>query len=370
MRYDVLIIGGGPVGNYLATLLGGKLDVAVVERKRSFGGKACTGIVGAESFEKLGFPREAVVNELRGAVFYSKIQSFEIKRNSPQAYVIDRKTFEAALAKRAIKKGVDYFVGTTFLGFKSGRARVQHMNQTFEVEADFYVGADGVASTVAREIGARSEAEFLKGYEVEVVGNFRRDFTEVWVNRELNPEFFFWVTPVSEDVARVGTFGELGAFERFLLDRGLKPTSVIEFKAGSVGLGWRRPWVRDNVALVGDAALQIKPTTAGGIVFGALCAHHLAKAIITGDLGEYERSCSAVKRQISFGLRVRKVFKGMSQEGIEKVFEVLGGDEARGVIEEHADFDDHLRTFKALAKKPRLLAALLRISPSLIRALL
>ncbi|ASJ02074.1 bacteriochlorophyll synthase [Thermococcus profundus] len=369
MRYDVLIIGGGPAGNYLAQLLGRKLDVAVVEKKRSFGGKACTGIIGAESFEKLDFPGEAVLNELRGAVFYSKIQSFQIERETPQAYVVDRKVFEAGLAKRAVKRGVDYFMGTSFLGFKNGRAKLQHLNETFEIEADFYVGADGVASTVAKGIGAKSEAEFLKGYEAEIVGEFNKDFTEVWINKEVNPEFFFWVTPVSGDVARVGTFGSLESFRRFLTDRGLKPTSIIEFKAGSVGLGWRQPWVRENVALLGDAALQVKPTTAGGIVFGALCAHHLARAILSGDLSEYERACAGIKKQIAFGLKVRRIFKGMSQEGIERVFEVLGSEEAREVIENHADFDDHLRTFKALAKKPRLLASLLRISPSLIRAL-
>lgn len=370
MRYDVLIIGGGPVGNYLATLLAGELEVAVVERKRAFGGKACTGIIGRESFERLDLPKEAVINELRGAVFYSKIQNFEIKRDSPQAYVVDRKILEKKLAKMAIKQGAHYFIGTTFIGFRNGRAKLQHLKETFEIEADFYVGADGVVSTVAREIGAKSEAELLKGFEVEVIGEFRRDFAEVWINRELNPEFFSWVAPLGEDTARVGTLGTLEALNRFLRVRGLRPTAIIEFNAGSVGLGWRRPWAKGNVALVGDAALQIKPTTAGGIVFGSICAHHLARAILSGDLGEYERACSPVKKQIAFGLRVRRIFKGMNQEGVERVFEVLGSEEAREIIESQADFDDHLRTFKAIARRPKLLTALLRISPTLIRALL
>lgn len=370
MKYDVLIIGAGPVGNYLARLLAGKLDVAVVERKRSFGGKACTGIIGAESFERLDLPKEAVLNPLRGALFKSRIQSFEIARKSAQAYVVDRKTLERKLAEEAVRKGADYFVGTTFTGFRDGRARLQHLKETFEISADIYVGADGVASTVAKEIGAESDAEFLKGYEVEIVGEFRPDFVEVWVNKDLNPEFFSWVVPISANVARVGTFGSLEALNRFLRTRGLKPTSVLEFKAGSVGLGWRKPWVKGNVALVGDAALQIKPTTAGGIVFGAICAYHLAEAILSGDLSQYVAACSAIRKQISFGLRIRKAFKGLSQEGIERIFEVLGSQEAKEVIEEQADFDDHLRTFKAIARRPKLLAGLLRASPSLIRALL
>jgi geranylgeranyl reductase family protein len=366
----VLIIGGGPAGNYLASILAGKLSVAVVEKKGSFGGKACTGIVGANSYERLGLPEGAVINSVRGATFYSRIQSFEIERKTPQAYVVDRKALERGLAERAIKRGADYFMSTTFKGFKNGRAVLQHLNERFEVEAEFYVGADGISSTVAKEIGAKTRAEFLTGYEVEVVGSFRRDFVEVWVNKEITPDFFAWVAPVSESVARVGTFGSMEALNRFLRVRMLRPTAVVEFKVGSVGFGWRKPWVRGNVALVGDAALQIKPTTAGGIVFGAICARELARAIISNDVQSYEKSCSWVRNQISFGLKFRKLFLSLDQDAIERIFEVLSSREAREVIESQADFDDHVRTAKAILKRPRLLAKLIRISPTIVRALL
>ena len=370
MRYDVLIIGGGPVGNYLANLLARDFKVAVVERKGSFGGKACTGIIGAENYERLGLPESAVLNKLRGAVFYSRIQSFEIERKSPQAYLVDRKALERWLAERAVKKGVDYYMSTTFLAFRDGRALLQRLGERIEIEANFYVGADGVDSTVAKAMGVQTKAEFLSGYEAEVVGEFNPDFVEVWVNREINPEFFFWVAPVSEGVARVGTFGSLDSFHRFLKIRMLKPTSIVEFKAGSVGFGVRKPWVRGNVALLGDAALQIKPTTAGGIVYGMYCAHALRKALLDGKLQDYEKGCSFVKKQVSFGLRFRRVFLGLSQDDIERVFEVLGSPEAREVIEEQADFDDHLRTAKAILKRPKLLARLIKISPAIVRTLL
>lgn len=370
MKYDVLIIGGGPIGNYLANLLARDFSVAVVEKKGSFGGKACTGIIGAENFERLGLPEEAILNKLRGAVFYSRIQSFEIERKSPQAYLVDRKILEKSLAEKAAKRGVDYYMGTTFLGFKNGRAVLQRFGERFEIEAGFYVGADGVSSTVAKAIGAQTNAEFLSGYEVEVVGDFpRKDFVEVWVNKDINKEFFFWVAPVNEGLARVGTFGSLDALYRFLKIRMLKPNAVVEFKAGSVGFGVRKPWIRGNVALIGDAALQIKPTTAGGIVYGMICAHALRSALIEGRPKEYEKLCKSIKRQISFGLRFRKVFKGLSQDDIEKVFEVLGSEEAKEVIESQADFDDHVKTAKAIIRRPKLLAKLLRISPSIVRYL-
>ena len=369
MKYEVLIIGGGPVGNYLATLLAGKMDVAVVERKGHFGGKACTGIVGAEMYEGLGLPEKAILNAFNGAFFISKKTVFEVSRKTPQAYLVDRKILERELAKRAMKRGAEYYMATSFLGFRNGKAVVQHLDSKFEIEAKFYVGADGVNSTVAREIGARTDGEVLKGWEVEVLGNFRRDRVEVWVNKDLNPEFFFWVAPINEEEARVGTFGSVDSLAKFLKLRRLNGGRILEFKTGAVILGWRRPWVKGNVALLGDAALQIKPTTAGGIVFGAYCARVLAKGILNGDISRYERECSWVRNQISFGLRVRKLFRKMSQENIEEVFDVLSSEEAREIIERSANFDDHVQTVKAILKSPRLLAKLIRISPMILRML-
>ncbi|AEH25541.1 geranylgeranyl reductase family protein [Pyrococcus yayanosii] len=371
MKYDVLIIGGGPVGNYLAYLLAGDFRVAVVEKKGSFGGKACTGIIGAESFERLGLPKDAILNKFRGAVFYSRIRSFEVERKAPQAYLVDRKILEKTLAEKAIRRGAEYYMATTFIGFRNGRAVLQHLGKEFEVEATFYIGADGVNSAVAKAIGARTRAEFLTGFEVEVVGDFsRKDFVEVWVNKDMNPDFFFWVAPVNEGLARVGTFGSVDALARFLKVRMLKPEAVVEFKSGVVGFGTRRPWVRGNVALIGDAALQIKPTTAGGIVFGMVCAHALKNALLEDNLDAYEKACSWIRRQISFGLRFRRLFRRLSQDAIEEIFDVLGSEEARAIIEAQADFDDHLKTAKAILRRPRLLAKLIRISPSIVRALL
>ena len=368
MKYDVAIIGGGPVGNYLANLLAGEFKVVVVEAKNSFGGKACTGIMGAENYEKLNLPKEAIINKLRGAIFYSRIQSFEIERPTPQAYVVDRKLLERKLAENAIRHGAEYYMGTRFLGFKNRKAIVQRFNEKFEIEADFYVGADGVNSKVAQEIGARTDAEFLSGYDVEVVGDFNRtDFVEIWVNKEINNEFFMWLAPIDNFNARLGTFGTYDSLFRFVKLKLLKETNIVEIKAGNVGLGFRKPWVKGNVALVGDAALQIKPLTAGGIVYGMLCSHALRYSIRRGNLKRYEDLCKDIKKQISFGLRIRRLFKALNQDQIEKFFEIFSSDEAKNVIETYADFDDHKKTITAIVKNPKLLARGLKVFPMLLR---
>ena len=368
--YDVLVVGAGPVGNYLAYLLSENHDVLVVERKGSFGGKACTGIIGAESYRRLKLPAKAVLNQLNGARFLSRDSGFEVWRDEAQAYVVDRKTLEKELAMRAVRRGADYMMMTRFVGFRGGKAVLQHLNEEFEVEARYYVGADGLASSVAKAIKASAEAEILKGYELDVVGDFDRRKVEVWVNKEINDEFFMWVTPVNDGLARVGTFGKLDSFRRFLRIRGLSPLRAVEVKAGSVALGWRRPWVRGNVALIGDAALQIKPTTAGGIVYGMICAHALKMAIDSDDLKAYWSACRAVRKQISLGLRIRRAFRKANQEEIEKLFRVLSSEDVIKTIEEQADFDDHVKTFKALIRKPSVLAKLIKVSPSIVRALL
>ncbi len=368
--YDVAIIGGGPVGNYLANLLARKFDVAVIEANSSFGGKACTGIIGKDSYNDLKLPKKAILNEFKGAIFYSKIQSFEIKRTEPQAYLVDRKTLEKILAEKAIKRGAEYFMGTRFVGFKNGKAIFQRFNQQFEIEAQFYIGADGLRSKVAQEMGVKTKAEFMGGYEVEVVGEFERpDFTEVWINKEINKNFFFWVAPVNENLARIGTFGSLDSMFKFLKMRMLKAENIVEFKAGSVGLGWRKPWIKGNTAIVGDAALQIKPTTAGGIAYGMFCAHALAYSLINGKPKDYENLCREIRKQISFGMKLRKMFLGLTQEQIEKIFEILGSREAVELIERTADFDDHAKTVKAIIRSPKLLAKLLKVSPMLLRHL-
>lgn len=130
---------------------------------------------------------------------------------------------------------------------------MSYMNERFEVEVFFYVGVDGVVSMVVKNIGVLMKVEFLIGYEIEVVGEFERiDFIEVWVNKEIMFKFFVWVIFVEDDLVRVGIFGILDELNRFLRVRMFKFIFFIEFKVGSVGFGWRKLWIRENVVFIGD----------------------------------------------------------------------------------------------------------------------
>ena len=73
MIHDVIIVGGGPVGSYTASLLAKKgFDTLVLESNPSVGHRVvCTGLISVEAFDRFHLPREAVINQIQNVTFFS-----------------------------------------------------------------------------------------------------------------------------------------------------------------------------------------------------------------------------------------------------------------------------------------------------------
>src|ERR1051326_6307196 len=106
--HDVVIIGAGPGGLYAARELAASgFDVTVLEEHSQIGTPVhCTGILGANAYTEFDLPKNAILNELRTARFYSPFgQTFEYTPERIEAVVLDRKLFDDTLHQQAVRAG-------------------------------------------------------------------------------------------------------------------------------------------------------------------------------------------------------------------------------------------------------------------------
>ena len=139
--------------------------------------------------------------------------------------------------------------------------------------------------------------------------------------------------------------------DRVKEEEGIKG-EIIDRLAGIIPLGLCQS-VYKKVAVVGDAARQIKPLTGGGIYYGMKAAEILVECIREGELVEYDqRWKSKFGREIKFGLWVRKVYERLNknEHELESIFSLFK--ENAKFIERAANFENHSLVFKEAFKNP------------------
>jgi len=340
---DVSIVGGGPVGLFLAKELQ-DLDVRVYEEHQSIGEPVqCSGLVSRNIDELIDVPKECILNTVKGARLVSPSgKSFEVSRGREEAYVIDRTVFDKKLAE-----GVD--------------AETNKRVNDLDLGARYIVGADGPNSIVAKQAGFSPLEEAIVGLQYEITREVDKDFVELHFGNEVAPEFFAWIIPAGERT-RVGLCCRdniKARLDKFMEKQGLNDAEIVSQQAGTIPLKWRAELVKDNVALLGDAAGQVKPTTGGGIYMGFSSAKILAEAIRKEDLSHYPAEWrKKVLPELAAGWVIRKAFKGLSDEKIDIFLELLEREDVRKILEEHGDMDKPMPLLKEALKTPSILKLL------------
>ncbi len=372
--YDVLIVGGGPVGNYVAYKLADmRYGVVVIEQKNELGEQVCcTGIISQECVNSFFIADDIVLRRANSATLVSPSgRSLRLWRPEPQACIIDRAGFNVAMARRAQDEGAEYMPGSLVKNIEivDDRIRVEAARQgeKLNLEARAVVIATGFGSGLTQRLGLGKVGDFVMGAqaEVEVIGV---DEVEVYFGKEVAPGFFAWLVPTLPPKALAGLLSRRssGLYLRKLMTSLMARGKIVSDEAD---LSYRgislKPLARtygDRLVVVGDAAGQVKPTTGGGIYYGLLCAdiaaNTLHRALESGDLSAkslagYEQEW---KKKLGWELKIgywaRKFYERLSDAQIDKAFDIIkskGIDEAL-LKEEDLSFDWHGKAISRLIK--------------------
>ncbi|MFA5411539.1 MAG: hypothetical protein WC321_06785, partial [Candidatus Omnitrophota bacterium] len=160
--------------------------------------------------------------------------------------------------------------------------------------------------------------------------------------------------PETKDVVRVGTISEnpYRDLSRFCKELKIKG-EILERFGGLVSVGICENTVKENIALVGDAACQLKPLTYGGIYFGLQAASILAACIKENRLEDYDaRWKKELAFEIKVGLKIKDIYNRLDAHEFKKIFALIK--KHKDLIERRADFENHSRLVFEMLKKPSL----------------
>ncbi len=326
---DVIVVGAGPVGSYMASLLKGSMDVAVIEKAPSLGHKACSGLVSTNLDGFVKVPKELIEHRVRGAVMHSPGGSeIELKKEGTAAYVIDRPGFDRWMASGV--KGMISF-STEAKGITVKEDQVEVRTGKGRMESRVMIDCGGANSIGARRYGA-VPGELLTGLTAMAKEPDSSDHVEMWYDAQKLGDGFFWKIPRGSrtEYGMLGSRASFGQIEGFFGIKGY------EKAAAPIPMGMVKTYY-DRVLLMGDAACQVKPWSGGGIIYGFTAAQAAARALEKGDFSEaglkaYEDGWKEkLSRPITMGLMLREFLKDMDNDGLEAIFKKLGGAELNGL---------------------------------------
>jgi geranylgeranyl reductase family protein len=342
--FDVVVAGGSISGLLAAREVArAGLSVVVVEEDAEIGTpEHCGGLVSMDGMRNLGIVPDIIENNrVKKAKILSPSNGFELSAEKQKVVVLDRRELDKQVALQAQRAGADIRVKCSMRSAApDGDSGYAVKTSEGELKCNYLVDARGVASIINRNReGVLSSAQ----YEVYAPW-IERDTIEVAFDSERYPGFFAWVIPTGEGQAKVGVAGKginaANALKAYMDAKG-PHSSVRRVYAPIWVSGPVDNFVSGHTIIVGDAAGQTKPTTAGGIYTCGMGGMLAGRAIASGRLGDYQKGWeSAFKDEFDKMLLARRLLERLDNRAIDDLFAAIPRDK----IEEASstgDFDFH-----------------------------
>ena len=383
---DVLVVGMGPGGSGAAKRcaeLG--LRVLGVEKRAEIGApKRCGEAISRHGMiDRIGIKPEGpwIAAEVHGAVVYAPNgKSITINYEGPEGWIVERKVFDKHLAALAAKAGARVLAKTEAKNFrrKGGCVLVdlESEGSTAQVRAKIIIAADGVESTVARELGVNTTnklVDICSGAQFEMAGvENNGNMIEFFFGNNAAPGGYLWHFPKGDGVANVGIGVRkpwakktaLEYLENFVkANPRYKHASILEVNSGGAPVGgFLDDAVADNLMVVGDAAHHVNPIHGGGIpeayMAGRLAAEVASEAVKKNDFSKkflkkydkiWEKERGSKLKKI---LKLREVMESLSDEDLNWLAEYITSEDL--VDFSRGEGSSLIKLAKLLMKKPRL----------------
>ncbi len=379
-HYDVIIIGAGPVGGFMAKLLADQdCTVLMIEEHLEIGKPfQCAGLVNPPAMELVGL-YDTVLTEICGARIHSPHGTLVPVGTDEtiRTYSVCRKKFDQAVVAQAMESGaellldahpIDAKVHTDFVDVV-----VNSSGNELNLKCNLIIGADGAHSWVRRNFKMGIPKEMMIGYQVEVTGYEGKDgWLDMYTGSDIAPGFFAWVVPNGE-THRVGMWARASDLDgrsceemvdglmshEMWKDRFENCIETARFCGPIPGGVLRKPW-KDRVLLVGDAAGLAKPTTGGGIGPGFRHVHEshiqLSRLIKQNNLSQKKiskacKSIEKIRKEHERARALRDFFvTTRDDDELEHNFKIFSRPEVISLINEKGDIDKPVPLGLALLK--------------------
>jgi len=370
---DVLIVGGGPGGLFMAARLAGRgVRTVVCEEHARVGDPVhCTGVLSSDSFSRFDLPLSATLNHLTEVRFVSPCGiPVDYATPSPIATVIDRPVFDRALADRALAAGAEIRSGARVVALEADAAGVRATVGGDIVHARLAVLACGAQYGFQQRLGFGLPRTYLHTAQRELPADLMPS-VELHFGRDVAPGGFAWSVPV---VRPEGLFVRIGVMTardapgcyRRMLERVGDRWGVSDLELPPrlkiLPLGAIDRTYADRLLAIGDAAGLVKPTTGGGIHYSILSASIAADVALealasdrlsAASLAVYERRWrSELEDEFIAQQALRDVATDLSDQAIDSFFELAHTDGIMPIVRATARFNEHRPLIRALFKHP------------------
>ena len=347
-EYDVVIAGGSISGLLTAREIAKNGNtVLVLEEGFEVGTPDhCGGLVSKTALDDLGITPsqktfDSVINSAQ--IFSPSGKNITINSKNQKVVVVSRRELDKQVAMQAQKFGAEIMVNTNYMKKIDGGAKTS----IGDINCKIIVDCRGVSALLNSDRDG-----ILQSAQYEVYGNWIQDGrVEVYIDQKKYPEFFGWVIPSGNGIGKVGVAGrEINVTKAMddLLSRKGKSSIIRKIYAPIWTKGPIKKFISENIVIVGDAAGQAKPTTAGGIyscgMGGIIAGNVISKFLETNqisDLEEYQKKwINKFGKEFEKQTMARKLLRRLDNDSINKLFDQITPDIVKE-ISENDDFDFH-----------------------------